>query len=111
MPFVGPVPAFAVFALFGLTGFTPLIGRGQRADERDRSIARQATLGGAMMSYSAVVLASMGIWFYIYAWKGQEQISVHALSFVTLMAMIVLFFTRALVLLVFYGRKVEAENV
>ncbi len=109
-PFVGVLPAFAVFGLFGLAGLTPLIGRGEPMDERDHSIARRATLGGAVTSYMAVILADMGIWFYVYGWKGQQQVSVHTLSLVTLMACIVLFFARALAILALYGRSTEAES-
>lgn len=109
-PLVGILPACAVFGLFGLTGFTPLIRRGEPMDERDYSIARRATLGGAMMSYMAVILADMGIWFYVYGWKGEQQVSVHTLSLVTLVACIVLFFARAVVVLALYGRSTEAES-
>jgi len=110
MPFVGVIPAFAVCGLFGLTGFTPLIGRREPTDERDHSIARRAALGGAIMSYMVVILADMGIWFYVYGWKGEQQVSVHTLSLVTLTACIVLFFARAVAVLALYGRSTEAES-
>jgi hypothetical protein len=45
LPFFGPVVATAAFACYGINGFAGFIGRREQADERDKSIARRATLG------------------------------------------------------------------
>ena len=110
IPFLGPVAATGAFGLYGLNGIAPLIGRKQRADERDRSIERRATLGGAMASYMAFIFGCMGTWFVAFAWLGKEQISVHLLWTITLLGWIVFYTVRSVVVLVLYGRHVEADN-
>ena len=109
-PFFGPVVVTAAFALYGINGFAGLIGRKDRPDERDRSIGRRATLGGAMASYMAFIIGCMGTWFFIYAWRREQQVWVHALTMITQLGAIVFFFTRSVAILVLYGRHVEAEN-
>lgn len=100
----------AALGIFGLAGFTGLIGRGEKADERDTSIARRATLAGAMASYGAFILGCMGVWFVAFAWHRQEQVSVHVLGIISCMGMAVLFTARSVAVLVYYGRHVEAGD-
>jgi len=110
LPFFGPVVATAAFALYGINGFAGFIGRGERADERDRSIGRRATLGGAMASYMAFILGCMGTWFTVFAWQGRELVWVHVLGMITVFGGIVFFFTRSVAVLVLYGRHTEPDN-
>ena len=110
IPFLGPMAATGAFGLYGLNGIAPLIGRKQRADERDRSIERRATLGGAMASYMAFIFGCMGTWFVAFAWHGQEQVSVHLVATITFVGGIVFYTVRSVVVLVLYGRHVEADN-
>jgi hypothetical protein len=53
LPLVGPLVATSAFAIYGINGFGGLIGRKEQPDERDKAIARRATLPGAMASYLA----------------------------------------------------------
>ena len=110
LPFFGPVVATAAFAFYGINGFGGFIGPRERADERDRSIARRATLVGAMASYMAFILGCMGTWFVVFMWQGRELVWVHILPEITLLGAIVVFFTRSVAVLVLYGRHTEADN-
>jgi hypothetical protein len=110
LPFFGPGVAFAAFGFYGINGFAVFIGRKERADERDRSIARRATLGGAMASYMVFILGCMGTWFVVFRWQGRDMVDVHILPMITIMGGIVFFFTRSVAILVLYGRHVEADN-
>lgn len=110
VPFLGPMAATGAFGLYGINGFAGFIGRKERADERDRSIARRATLGGAMASYMAFILGCMGTWFIAFAWLGKEQVSVHLLGTITFVGGIVFYSVRSTVVLVLYGRHMEADN-
>jgi len=111
LPFFGPMVATAAFAIYGVNGFGGLIGRNEKVDERDRSITQRATLAGAMASYLAFILGCMGTWFAVFAVGGQEQVGVHVLGRITLLGGIVFIFVRCVVVLVLYGRHVEADNV
>jgi len=110
VPFIGPMAATGAFGLYGVNGIAPLIGRKERADERDRSIAHRATLGGAMASYMAFILGCMGTWFIAFAWLGKEQVSVHLMGIITWLGAIVFYSVRSAAVLVMYGRHVEADN-
>ncbi len=109
-PIVGRMGATAAFALFGVVGFTPFIGRGERWDERDHTIARRATIAGAMASYMAFIVLDMGTWFIVYAWHGAETISVHLMGTYSVIGMIVLMSVRSIAQLVLYRGCVEADN-
>ena len=110
LPFLGPMAAISAFGLYGINGFAVFIGRKERVDERDRAIARRATLGGAMASYTAFILGCMGTWFIAFRWLGKEQVSVHLLPIITFAGVIILYFVRSAVVLWLYHRHVEAEN-
>lgn len=111
LPLFGPVVAVAAFAFYGINGFAGFIGSREQVDERDKNIARRATLAGAMASYMAFILGCMGTWFVVFAFQRQEQVWVHVLGMITMLGAIVFFFTRSVAILVFYGRYVEADNV
>ena len=111
VPILGPWPATATFALFAINGFAGLIGRKEQVDERDKTIARHATLAGGMASYGAFALGCMGTWFAVFAWQGKEQISVHVLGTITLFGFMAFYFVRSVAVLVLYRRHVEAGNV
>ncbi len=110
LPLFGPVVALAAFAFYGINGFAGFIGRGEQVDERDKNIARRATLAGAMASYMAFIIGCMGTWFVVFAFRGEEQVWVHALGTITMLGGIVFFFTRSVAILVLYGRHMEADN-
>lgn len=111
MPFLGLAAAPVAFSLLGLNGFGVLIGRGEKEDERDRSIARRATLGGAMASYLTFVLSLMGTWAVVYMLRGDSQISVHALPMIVMLGFVVFISVRAIAVLAYYRRHTEADNV
>jgi len=110
LPFFGPMVATGAFSIYGINGFAGLIGRKEHPDERDKAIARHATLAGAMASYLAFIIGCMGTWFVVFAFRRQEQVWVHALGTITMFGAIVFFFTRSVAILVFYGRHMEADN-
>ena len=110
LPFLGPWPATAAFGFYGINGFAVFIGRKERADERDKSIARRATLAGAMMSYLFFVLGCMGAWAFVWHVHGKELVSVHVLPTITILGGIVFFFARSMAILVLYSRHVEADH-
>ncbi len=110
LPFLGPYGAMGALAVFGVNGLAPLIGRGEQADERDRSINRRATVAGGMASYLAFVLGCMGTWFVAFLWRGDAQVSVHLMTAITFLGGIVLIVVRGVVVLVLYGRHVEADD-
>ena len=110
LPFFGPLVATAAFAIYGINGFSGLIGRKERPDERDTAIAGRATLAGAMASYLAFIIACMGTWEVLFMLQGEKHVSVHALPMITTLGGIVFFFARSVAILVLYGRHVEADN-
>jgi hypothetical protein len=110
LPFVGPSVASAAFGFYGINGFACFIGPKERADERDKSINRRATLGGAMASYLAFILGCMGSWNFMWYVQGNEMVSVHVLPMITMFGAIVFFFVRSVAILVLYGRHVEADG-
>ena len=111
LPLFGPAVATAAFAIYGINGFAGRIGRNEEVDERDKSIARRATLGGAMASYMAFIIGCMGTWFVVFAFQRQEQVLVHVLPTITMLGGIVFYFVRSVAILVLYGRHVEPDNV
>lgn len=102
--------AWGAFGIFGLAGFAPLIGRGEKADERDISISRRATLAGGMASYGAFIFGCMGVWFVEFAWHRHDTVSVHLLGTITALGAIVFYAARSLAVLILYGRDVESDN-
>ena len=110
LPLLGPWPAMAAFGVYGINGFAGLIGRKERVDERDKAIARRATLAGAMMSYLAFILGCMGTWTFVWDVQSRESVSVHVLPSITMLGAIVFFFARSVAVLVLYGRHVEADH-
>jgi hypothetical protein len=110
LPFFGPGVASSAFGFYGISGFGVFIGRGEPVDERDRNIASRANLAGGMFSYLAFVIGCMGTWFVVYLFGHANQVSVHILPGITMLGAIAFFFTRSVVVLVLYGRHVEADN-
>lgn len=109
LPFFG-LGAAGISGFYGINGFGPLIGRGEKTDERDKSIARRATLGGAMASYMTFFAGCMGTWFVVFLFQHEEQVSVHVLAAISIIGGIVFIFTRSVAILVLYGRHVEADD-
>jgi len=110
VPLVGWHRASAGFGMIGFAGLGPLIfrkrtGPGQiEIDERDKAIARQATLGGGMASYCAFILACMIPWGVLKS-QGAKTMSIHTLPMIVFIGVIVFFTARAATLLVLYGRE------
>ena len=111
VPFVGPWKALSAFALFGVVAVTPLIGWKEHTDERDRLIARRATLAGAMCSYLGFYAACMGVWIVKYAIAREATVSVHVFPMIAIVAGLIPFmFARAVAVLILYNRHMEAED-
>ena len=110
LPLVGPLIATAAFGFYGINGFAGLIGRKEWPDERDKSIARQATLAGFGASYIAFIAGCMGTLFFVQVIQHKQQVWVDALAMITQLGGIVFFFTRSVAILVLYGRHVEPDN-
>lgn len=110
IPLLGPKVAMAAFALFGINGLAPLIGRKESTDERDRIIQRRATLGGAMASYMIFVLGCVGTSLIAWAWLGKDQVPVYLLEAICLIGAITLVASHGAIVLALYRRHVEADN-
>ena len=110
IPLAGIKFAPAGFAVFGLGGFAPLVFRKKprldqvEMDERDKKIAKTATLGGAMISYVTFIAACMVPWF-VYKALGRKVISIHVLPNIVFIGAMVFFLFRSITLLVLYGRE------
>jgi hypothetical protein len=113
-PFVGCGKAACVFGLFGICGLSEAtrvrMGRGEKIDERDLTIARRATMIGAVFSYMTFFVGSMGTWSTLRYWWHQTQISVDVLCVIMAFGALVFIFSRSIATLVLYGRKTEADN-
>jgi hypothetical protein len=110
-PFVGAQAAIVAFAPVGLNAFGVLIGRGEKVDERDKSILRRAALAGFAASYLIFVLALMGMWTTTFMFHGSSQVSVHVLPDVVTLGFFTALIVRAVAVLVGYRRHVEADDV
>jgi hypothetical protein len=109
--FIRASAALGGFGLIGLNGFGVFIGRGEKTDERDRSIARNASLGGFAASYSIFVLALMGVWTVAFIFHGRLQVSVHVLPGIVFLGGFTFYLVRAVAVLVGYRLHVEADGV
>jgi hypothetical protein len=102
--------ALAACSIMALGAFTPLIGRGEKLDERDRSIRRRSNVAGGMASYLAFVIGCMGLWFVEFSWYGKDQVSVHLFAAITGLGCLIFITTRSMAVLILYGRHVEADD-
>ena len=102
--------AWGAFGIFGLAGFAFLIGRREKADERDATINRRAALAAGMVSYVTFIFGCMGVWFVAFAWQRQEQVSVQLFAAVTLAGGIAFYLAHSMAILILYGRHVEADH-
>lgn len=112
VPFVGAKAAPAVFGLWGLNGFDVFMWRrGEKCDERDRSILRHASMFGFAASYLVFVLGLMGVWSVAFLFHGRSQVSVHVLPGIVFLGGFTCFLARAVGVLVGYRCHVEADDV
>ena len=111
IPVLGISPALGGFGLTGLGGLGPLVFRKKRkrdvvpSDERDKMLGQKATLAGALISSETLILACMISWGIYYIGQGKELISVHALPRIVVGGGITFFVSRAIALLILYGRE------
>ncbi len=115
--FRGSLVARAAFALPPALGILAPLLFGKRRhtdevaeDERDEMIAHKATLRGGILSYVAFIAACMIPWF-ICMIQGRKVIWLHALPMIVLAGVAVFFVSRAITILVLYGRgATDAED-
>ena len=108
--FIPVKAALGVFGLMGVSGLGAFIGRGEKTDERDRSIARHATLAGFAVSYTIFVLALMGVWFVAFLFHGRLQVSVHILPGIVFLGGFTFYLIRSVLVLVGYRLHAEADD-
>ncbi|MCX7014528.1 MAG: hypothetical protein NTW86_18590 [Candidatus Sumerlaeota bacterium] len=105
--FGGPTPA--TFGLFGLGGFAGLIGRRERRqgkvfmDERDKEIARAATLAAFSVFWVCFVLACMTP-IFVLGPNGVLTMPVTLLCDAVFVALPLVFGVRSLVIVILYRR-------
>jgi hypothetical protein len=61
-----------------------------------------------MASYGAFVLSCMGVWSVVFAWRREQEVSVHLLGLITIFGGMVLYTARSIAVLILYSRKLEA---
>ena len=110
LPFVGPNRAFAATGVFGITGFTPLIGRKERSDERDKAILRRAVMAGGLASYLTFVASLMVAWGVVFGWYQRTQVSVDVLPQIVMLGACAFFLTQGVSVLLLYRRHVEGDG-
>ena len=109
IPLVGVQIAQGGFGVIGLGGLAPLLFRKKAdpaevsCDERDRAIARKATLAGAMAAY-LVIFVAWGITKAICRHEDKQVIDIDILGTLLMCQFMVLFVVRSITLLVLYGR-------
>jgi hypothetical protein len=111
MPFFGVKVAWSAFGVLGANGFSNFIGRRDKADERDVSIARRATALGFGASYLFFVLALFGVWLVVFVLQGESHVSVDVLPMIVFPGFMVAILIRAVAVLVGYARHAEADDV
>jgi len=103
------------FGVFFLGFFVPLVGRKKRddaevdMDERDKMIGQKATLGGAMLSMAAFMLACLITWS-IYKHQNRESISIEALPLILHAGVMTFWLARSITVVVLYGRSSKGEE-
>ena len=110
IPLIGIRAACGAFSLLGLTGLAPLLFSRKRksgevtTDERDGMISVKATMVAGIVTFEVVLFSCMIPWF-ICMLQDKEVISISTLPFVVLVAVFTFMVTRAIVILVLYGRE------
>ena len=110
IPLIGLKIAFGALGLVGFGGLAPIIFQvkhkaGEIAvDERDKKIAQKATMGGAMLGLNTAFLMCMILWF-VYRAQRKDAISINLLPLIVFAEVIVFWVTRAIAILVLYGRE------
>ena len=103
----GSPAAFAAFSLMAVTGFSPILFRKHKndqrtsLDERDRIILRKAGVAGGMLSYTIFVLVTMGTWFVQFS-RGRDEVEISILPLIVICGAMTLFLTRSITLIVLY---------
>jgi len=108
---LGPQAAYFGFAIFLLGFFIPLLGYKRKTsgevveDERDKMIAQRATLGGAMVGFNTFLLVCLVLWS---VWQAPRKdvvsINTFMLPIIASAGMTAFWITRAITILVLYGR-------
>ena len=115
IPLIGIRAACGAIGLLGLTGLAPLLFRRKRksgevtTDERDGMISLKATMVTGIVTFEVVLLFCMIPWF-IYMLQDKEVVSINMLPLVVLVAGITFMVTRAIAILVLYGRSSRGEK-
>ena len=108
------VPAFSAFGLFGFTGFAPLIGRKERRegkvlmDERDHDIGKAAGLAGFAAAWLYFVAICM-LPFFVKGPDATITIPVTVPTLVILVAGVILYTVRSLVIVILYRRGIHGQ--
>ena len=110
VPLRGIRGAWPAPCLYALGGFAPLIFRTKRntdivaSDERSKMIVEKATKAGGIAAFQVTLLVCLIPWG-IFQYQGKQVIGIDILPFILFMAMTALWVTRAIVVLVLYGRE------
>jgi len=109
----GPRSALATVGILCLWGLGPILFRARSGspgviiDERDEMIARHASMTGFVASYLSIPLACMIPWFVGYTLQGKETVSIHMMVIPVVIAAIVLWMVRSVMLLLLYREGMD----
>lgn len=107
-------PALGVLGLFGLVGFSQLIGRSERRegkviiDERDRYIDLIASVGGLWAFWACLCIG----WFICFVRLGPDAVvplSISQIGVILPLGVVIIFSVRAAVTLIAYRRNSLAQ--
>ena len=99
----GPKVALAAFALLAPVGLTPLLFRGEVGDERERHVARRATVLGFGASYLTMVVLCSAFWARQWL-AGEGTVDIDVLPLIVEGALVAALLVRALAVLVLVPR-------
>jgi hypothetical protein len=102
----GPSVAPAAFAVLALMAGTPWLFQDEVADERERHIARHASVAGGVAAYLFLVAVCMLVWWLRYR-ADPPTVDVNVLPLIAMGACVTLLVVRSLAVLLLHRRDLH----